>query len=354
MLPSPVSSGPRKGFKRLEAGPRRKLTKVLLSRSRFTNLGVVLLIILTFFSLYHNLRVWLSSNPHSNTSNICLPPVASLTHTTHEYLAKFGSTWRATVSHRLSSENLDHLVIVPGHAIWTGHDPKYRLNDSEWILEPYQKGKARLEALYQHIQRGLDIAREDKHALVVFSGGQTRLQSIMTEAQSYLRLALLGDPTSSSQDVSGRLTTEDFALDSFQNLLFSIARFKEFTGRYPDRVSIVGYEFKKSRFEKLHRTAIRWPETKFAYYGINPDDLDHVRIASNGERENGFIPYSKDSYGCHPPLIEKRRQRNPFRRFHSYHLSAPELNQLLDWCPDTQDGGWTKIYLEPLPWDLLS
>jgi len=51
-------------------------------------------------------------------------------------------------------ENLEHLVIVPGHAIWIGNDPGQRLDESQWALEPYQKGRARLEALYQHIQRG--------------------------------------------------------------------------------------------------------------------------------------------------------------------------------------------------------
>jgi len=30
-----------------------------------------------------------------------------------------------------------------------------------------------------------------------------------------------------------RVTTEDYAMDSFQNVLFSIARFKEFTNHYP-------------------------------------------------------------------------------------------------------------------------
>lgn len=105
----------------------------------------------------------------------------------------------------------------------------------------------------------------------------------MTEAQSYLRLALLSDRSSSSKDISTRLTTEDHALDSFQNLLYSIARFKEYTGHYPERISVVGYEFKRRRFEALHRAAIRWSESKFDYYGIDPDDVEHVRIATEGE-----------------------------------------------------------------------
>ena len=193
----------------------------------------------------------------------------------------------------------------------------------------------------------------------------------MTEAQSYLRLALSSSSITPEEDVYARLTTEDFALDSFQNLLFSIARFKEFTGRYPNRISVVGYEFKKPRFENLHRAAIRWPENKFTYYGIDPYDSEHVHEAIEGEvrvlvvffplllkaaskRKNGFIPYSKDAYGCHHPLLDKRQRRNPFRRFHSYYLSAPELSQLLDWCPGSQENILIQTFFEPLPWDPIS
>jgi len=148
MLPPPVSSGTRKNFSRLIS--RRTLTDTLLSRSRFTNCAVTLLMIFTSFSLYQNLRFWLSSNPIFSQPGLCR---ASTTPSDQRYSTKFGSSWWATVTHP-NMENLEHLVIVPGHAIWIGNDPGQRLDESQWALEPYQKGRARLEALYQHIQRG--------------------------------------------------------------------------------------------------------------------------------------------------------------------------------------------------------
>lgn len=63
--------------------------------------------------------------------------------------------------------------------------------------------------------------------------GQTRPGSPHTEAQSYLRLAVatkLLPSTQSSTHLFPRATTEDYALDSYQNLIFSIARFHEVTG----------------------------------------------------------------------------------------------------------------------------
>lgn len=117
--------------------------------------------------------------------------------------------------------------------------------------------------------------------LDMFNRGQTKPLSSTTEAESYQRLAqaakLLPD-----QLLFERSTTENYALDSFQNLLFSIARFHEFTGHFPSTITIVGYEFKKPRFTKLHREALRWPRDKFNYVGVDPKD-SHRSDGINGE-----------------------------------------------------------------------
>lgn len=60
-------------------------------------------------------------------------------------------------------------------------------------------------------------------------------------------------------------------MDSYQNLLFSIARFREYTGHFPHKITIVGYDFKRQRFTDLHRQALRWPSHKFNYVGVDPD-----------------------------------------------------------------------------------
>ena len=82
--------------------------------------------------------------------------------------------------------------------------------------------------------------------------------------------------------LSDRTTTENHALDSYQNLLFSIARFREFTGNFPKRITVVGYGFKKARFTELHRKAIRWPLHRFNYIGVDPED-EHKLTAQQGE-----------------------------------------------------------------------
>jgi len=52
------------------------------------------------------------------------------------------------------AESLDHLIIVPGHAIWKGVDPDKRTQDSEWVLEPYQMGAGNTQVFWEHIAVG--------------------------------------------------------------------------------------------------------------------------------------------------------------------------------------------------------
>jgi hypothetical protein len=80
-----------------------------------------------------------------------------------------------------------------------------------------------------------------------------------------------------------RVTTEDAALDSFQNVQFSIARFRELTGAYPTTITVVGHDFKRRRFEQLHRHALRWPKARFMYEGVPLRSEADEREAAAGE-----------------------------------------------------------------------
>ncbi|KAF8348176.1 hypothetical protein F5887DRAFT_1254581 [Amanita rubescens] len=291
----------------------------LRSRARLSNAGLFSLLSLLALSLLCNLALYI---PHHATDPL---PVLL-----------------AAIKRHDSTENLTHLIIVPGHAIWTGTDPNLRLSEDQWLLESYQKGKGRLAAFFAHISRGAKLAVRDEHALLVFSG-----------PESYLRLALGSNVFGTSDAPMAsykRATTENFALDSYQNLLFSIARFHEFTGHFPRNITVVGYEFKQKRFVDLHRAAIRWPLHRFQYVGVDADD-EESQSAQQGEIENGYNPYSRDLYGCHSFLASKRQQRNTHSRFHPYYSSSPELNALFSWCPDAMNGGSSAIFSGRLPWD---
>jgi hypothetical protein len=115
--------------------------------------------------------------------------------------------------------------------------------------------------------------------LLTCYSGQTKSLSPQTEASSYHDLALVSGmlPPNFS-----RATTEEDALDSYQNLLFSIARFYEYTGNYPRQITVVGYEMKRKRYEELHRAAIRWPASQFHYVGVDAQGQD-IEQSREGE-----------------------------------------------------------------------
>lgn len=303
----------------------------LLSRSRVTHLGLVIIGSILGLSLFTNLRYIFLLHRYETQASVA---------TTPQLIAD-------TISYNHSESRLDHLIVVAGHAIWKGGSPADYEKDSEWVLDVAQAGRGNPKAFYAHIAKGAELALTDENSLLVFSGGQTRKPTHLTEAQSYLSLALSsGLLPSSPSEPFARATTEDFALDSFQNLLFSVARFKERAGKYPKRITVVGFGVKKERFEELHARAIRWPVGMFHYVGVDVAGQGDLEVSRAGERKYGFTPYTHDLYGCHDFLAAKRRSRNVGARFHPYHTSAPELAGLLDWCPASRN----KLFRGSLPW----
>ncbi|KAH9168557.1 hypothetical protein EDB89DRAFT_1889668 [Lactarius sanguifluus] len=101
------------------------------------------------------------------------------------------------------------------------------------------------------ISRVSQIASEDTKALFVFSGGYTSPLSATSKGESYLRFACTTGLLPPA-DRFTRAATEDATLDSFQNVLFSVTRFRELTGAYPARITVVGHDFKRRRFGQFH------------------------------------------------------------------------------------------------------
>jgi len=235
------------------------------------------------------------------------------------------------------SKQLQNLILVAGHAVYVGHDFLHPEQDRNWFLQSFQRGEPPF--YIEHIRAGIDVASRDPSSLLVFSGGQTRREAgPRSEAQSYWNLADYFRWWS-LPEVSRRATTEEFARDSFENLLFAICRFKECAGRYPHMIRVVSWAFKEERFG-LHRDALRFPQSRFKFHGANqPEDLAG---AQQGEIK-AITAFQTDPYGTGDDLGQKRADRNPFYRVNPYPLSCPELEGIL------RHRG-PEIYEDELPW----
>jgi len=189
----------------------------------------------------------------------------------------------------------------------------------------------------------VELAHEDPESLLIFSGGQSRLEAgPRSEASSYYHIAHHHQWWGRA-GVAGRTLTEEFARDSFENLLFGICRFKEYAGNYPSTVTLVSWAFKESRFH-LHREAVGWPVERFRYEG--PNNPGAIEQALRAE-ENAIRNYSADPYSASEMYRLKRRDRNPFRRQHGYLASCPELEPLFRY-----EG--PELFRGSLPWTISS
>jgi len=250
-------------------------------------------------------------------------------------------------TNKVDESQLTHAVIVAGHAVLRINKlNSAERDDNAWYLLSYQLNQGFPGIITSHIKRGIQSAVEDPYAMLLFSGGQTRRDVGPTsEAASYYYLAnekkwLL---TKDGGSIAGRVYLEEHARDSYENLLYSICRFREVSGHYPTKVTVVGFDFKAKRFTDLHRSAIGFPAANFSYVGLRPAHslFDHTK-AARGE-EDTIRVFKNDMYGCSAALAGKRDIRNPFRRTSPYELACPELKKLLFWCgPD--------LYTAPLPW----
>jgi hypothetical protein len=231
---------------------------------------------------------------------------------------------------------LENLVLVAAHAVPHRFDAAL-FTDEGWYLKDFQAGEGRYYV--EHVREGVRRAAADPNALLIFAGGQTDARAgPRSEAQGYWLIAGCFD-WEGHPEVRTRATTEEFSLDSFLNLLYGICRFREFTGRYPRHMTVVGWAFKAARFD-FHRETLRFPASRYRYVGVNdPPAVDTARKFEALRLEE----FRRDPYGGSPELKRKREARNPFQRQHGYAASCPELRELLK-----HQG--PEMFPGPLPW----
>eukprot|EP01036_Dinobryon_divergens_P029685 gene29685-38814_t len=173
----------------------------------------------------------------------------------------------------------------------------------------------------------------------------------LSEAASYYYLASENKWIDPKSNMVNNIYLEEYARDSFENLLFSICRFREVVGSYPKSISVVGFDFKGKRFSEFHRKALGFPESNFTYIGLQSSEQSPKFTGENQRRallgeSAALASFTTDLYGCNnPELRDKRNLRNPFRRTIPYSLACPEIKDLLAWCgPDLFKD------LNSLPW----
>jgi len=208
---------------------------------------------------------------------------------------------------------LTGLILTPGHAVWNLREDPAR--DTSWFLKPYQNSEPKY--FIEHIRAAVELAAQEQNSLLMFSGAATDAAAgPVTEALGYWLIAEWYGWWG-RRDVRSRAVLEECALDSFQNVLFGLHRFREIAGDWPQRVTVCGWGFKRRRIAELHRRALGWTR-QFEYVAVNdPPSLEEV----SRREETTCAEFEADPWGEKPPIAEKRRSREALGRMVHYDLA---------------------------------
>lgn len=200
---------------------------------------------------------------------------------------------------------------------------------------------------------GLDYSAE-KH-LTLHRGPWTE-ESDISAAKSYHDFAkasnfwgyLRGDKY---KDYPARIFTEDRAMDSLQQIMFSLTEFNNRYNNFPEEMTIISYELKRERFEKLHfktakelmlpsaqpRIDVSWQGTP-TFIGIDPRELkqytkfEKVKALMDLEAQISDI-WKGSPFGLSRVLMDRKKKRNVRKIDITYKLviaAGPELVAALE------------------------
>lgn len=110
-----------------------------------------------------------------------------------------------------------------------------------------------------------------------------------------------------------QIALEERALDSYQNVIFSLTLFYAKYLRWPERVTIVSHAFKKPRLVDGHCAAIGFPLGRVDFVGIDPESMIKGKNEAALEGVKTAIgDWESDPHGRGAKLKGKREGRNPW------------------------------------------
>lgn len=230
------------------------------------------------------------------------------------------------------------LIILPCHSIYVGNEVSKSVIDTpdevgpgtdakDWILASFQKQSNDQISFLHHIYKAFSLLEKQQGSILVITGGYTKEAVKKSESGSYLEVAkargIVHDDSS--------IFLEEYARDSYENVLYSLCLYRRKMGYWPDHVTVVGFEFKRYRFMQQHLKVLEYPASMTEYVGIGPfyngpDKQQFFQRLSMLEKKNAVDLFRENPFGTRgSPLYEKKKQRDPYHRLINYENPAENV-----------------------------
>jgi hypothetical protein len=154
-----------------------------------------------------------------------------------------------------------------------------------------------------------------------------------------------------------RILVEERALDSYFNVLFSITEFwRRYSFTWPQRLTVVSHDFKKTRIVDGHCAAIGFPLDRVVYVGIDPPGMTKPSVGCIGKESamagvsQALDEWTKDPDGEGAILAGKRRRRNPWNITQMLFLNDEERKRSYIDTVQRGDGSESFLPSSHRPW----
>ncbi len=179
----------------------------------------------------------------------------------------------------------------------------------------------------QQLREAFRLINECFYDALVISGGYTKLEIKKSEANGMLDWANDLDLPRKK----GIILLEEYAKDSFENLLLSLCRFFQFFNEFPETVHSCTWKFNTERFRILARQ-ISLPHFQVIPVGRRVGEEDIALKWAKLAREDPF--YSKQTNS-----EEKYLKRDPWKKNHPYGQINENFQQLFNKLNELKSAG---------------
>lgn len=271
---------------------------------------------------------------------------------------------------------IENLIILPCHSIFAPElNPKgsdydnnrfgIGMDPNNWLLKPFQIESNDQDSFLKHIELSLFELHENiKNSALVISGGFTQSAIEKSESSSYLELAqTVGFLKSPYFRPGTNILLEEYARDSYENVLYSICTFVKRFNKFPKKITVVGFSFKRERFLALHLATLGYytiPSVETDISKNNLPDTNHAKYVSAGpfvpemnpgmteqeyetfkinfwkslnaeEKKNAFNPFKENPFGSKNSIIsDKKLKRDPWEKHGEVSSVYNMNNEILD------------------------